>query len=81
MVFVAVGLFVLASSEGMRLYKKNQEYGKLVQELEANIRYEEDRRKELEEYREYTKTDEFAKWYAKHYFGLIRDNEIIIKGE
>lgn len=40
---------------------------------------EEARSKELDEYSEYMKTDEFAEWYAKEKLGLIHKNEIIFR--
>ena len=49
--------------------------------LEEKIAEEEARSKELDEYSEYMKTDEFAEWYAKEKLGLIHKNEIIFKGE
>ena len=49
--------------------------------LEEKIAEVEARSKELDEYSEYMKTDEFADWYAKEKLGLIHKNEIIFKGE
>lgn len=49
--------------------------------LEEKIAEEEARSKELDQYSEYIKTDEFAEWYAKEKLGLIHKNEIIFKGE
>ena len=49
--------------------------------VEEKIAEEEARSKELDEYSEYMKTDEFAEWYAKEKLGLIHKNEIIFKGE
>ncbi|MBQ8638482.1 MAG: septum formation initiator family protein [Lachnospiraceae bacterium] len=78
---VVAVLTVLAFWEGFRLQARNSEYEKTRQELELKIAEEEKRAAELEEYREYTKTTEFAEWYAKARLGLVQENEIIFKSE
>lgn len=74
-------LAVLALAQGYRLYVCNQQYADMCRELEEKIAKEEVRTQELEAYRDYVQTDEFAEWYAKEHFGLVRDNWIQLKSE
>lgn len=78
---VVAVLAVLACAEAFRLKARNDEYAKVRQELEQKIEAEKERTAELEEYREYTKTKEFAEWYAKERLGLIYEDEILFKSE
>ena len=66
---------------GNSLAEQNAQNLAQQQLLEEKIAEEEARSKELDEYSEYMKTDEFAEWYAKEKLGLIHKNEIIFKGE
>lgn len=78
---VAAVLAVMAVFSGINLraqYRKNMAE---KAELEKLIEQEEARSEALEEYSEYTKTNEFAEWYAKEKMGLIYKNEIIFRGE
>lgn len=79
--FVVAVLAILAMAKGYQLYQRNQEYVEIRRELELKISEEQARAEELEEYRDYTKTREFAEWYAKEHLGLVRENEIIFKSE
>ena len=66
---------------GNSLAEQNAQNLAQQQLLEEKIAEEKARSKELDEYSEYMKTDEFAEWYAKEKLGLIHKNEIIFKGE
>lgn len=61
------------------LFKKNQIYKQQEAELEAQIKEEKARTKEVEEYEEYVKTDEYIKDVAEDKLGLVDPNEIIFK--
>ena len=50
-----------------------------LQQLEAQIREEEERAKEVKEYEEYVKTDEYIKETAEDKLNLVDPNEIIFK--
>lgn len=78
---VVVFLSVFVISEGMRLHRKNQEYLRHSNELALMIEDEKMIAEELEIYRAYTKTREFAEWYAKEKMGLLREDEIAFKIE
>ena len=52
---------------GNSLAEQNAQNLAQQQLLEEKIAEEEARSKELDEYSEYMKTDEFAEWYAKYY--------------
>lgn len=80
--FVTVILLsVMTWIAGNSLAEQNAQNLAQQQILEEKIAEEEARSKELDEYSEYIKTDEFAEWYAKEKLGLIHKNEIIFKGE
>ena len=74
-------LQLLMLKKGNSLAEQNAQNLAQQQLLEEKIAEEEARSKELDEYSEYMKTDEFAEWYAKEKLGLIHKNEIIFKGE
>lgn len=78
---VVLVLAVCALTEGYRLYQRNQEYLAIRDELNLKIEAEEARTEELKAYQEYTQTDEFIEWYAKEKLNLVKENEIIFKGE
>ena len=74
-------LSVLALVQGFQLREKNQQYAQTCQELQQKIEAEEARAEQLKEYSEYTKTEDFVKWYAKNRLGLVEDGDIILKSE
>ena len=74
-------LSVMTWIGGNSLAEQNAQNLAQQQLLEEKIAEEKARSKELDEYSEYMKTDEFAEWYAKEKLGLIHKNEIIFKGE
>ena len=80
-VICVVFLVITASVESVRLRRMNAKYSVMEAELEEKISREQERRAELEKYRDYTETDSFAEWYAKQYLGMVRENEILIRGE
>ena len=80
-VICVVLLVVTASVEASRLHRMNEKYARIEQELEQKISREEERRAELEKLRDYTETEDYAEWYAKQYLGMVRENEILIRGE
>ena len=50
-----------------------------AQQLEAQLRDEEERTKKLEEYKVYVKTKQFAEEVAKEKLGLVNPDEILLK--
>lgn len=71
----------LISFRVMEMEKQNAQYAAQQEELQKKIDEENQRTQELNEYREYTKTKEFAEKVAKEKFGLLYDNELEFKAE
>lgn len=67
------------SVNAISLYQKNQVYKQQEAELKAQIKEEKERVREVEEYEEYVKTDEYIKDVAEEKLGLVDPNEIIFK--
>lgn len=61
------------------LWKKNEVYKQQEAELKEQIKKEKARTKEVEDYEEYVKTDEYIKDVAEDKLGLVDPNEIIFK--
>ena len=75
------GIVILAIVDGMRLHCRTLAYQAEVTMLESRIKEEEQRKKDLEEYRETIHTEDFIKNYARKYFNLLEENEIILIAE
>ena len=58
---------------------RNAQYKKQEAELEAQIKEEKKRAKEVEAYEAYVKTDDYVKEIAEEKLGLVDPNEIIFK--
>lgn len=76
---VLVFLSVVLAAGSVKLYTKNQQYKAQEEELEAQIKQEEERAEEVKEYQEYVKTDEYIKETAEDKLDLVDPNEIIFK--
>lgn len=79
---ICVGLAVLTLVFGVSsisIYSKNQDYKQQEAELEAQIKKEEERSKEIKEYQDYVKTDDYIKEVAEDKLGLVDPNEILFK--
>ncbi len=76
---IMVLLTGVLSVNAARLYQKNQLYKQQEAELRAQIEDEKARSKEVEEYEEYVKTDEYIKDVAEKKLGLVDPNEIIFQ--
>lgn len=72
-------LIVLVSVGGVSLWAKNEAYKKQQAELETQIKEEKDRTKEIEKYKEYVGTDAYVEDVAKEKFGLVYEDEIVLK--
>ena len=60
-------------------YSKNQDYKQQEAELESQIKKEEERSKEIKEYQDYVKTDDYIREVAEDKLGLVDPNEILFK--
>ena len=63
----------------MSLHAKNAEYKAQEEELEAQIKDEEQRAEEVDKFEEYVKTDDYIKETAEDKLGLVDPDEIIFK--
>lgn len=69
------------SVNAVGLYNKNKEYRRQEAELKAQIKEEKERSREVEEFEEYVKTDEYIKDVAEEKLGLVDPGEIIFKAD
>ncbi|KAA8502652.1 septum formation initiator family protein [Mediterraneibacter catenae] len=63
----------------MRLQAKNDSYKAQEEELQAQIKEEQQRSEEIDEFEEYVKTDDYIKDTAEDKLGLVDPDEIIFK--
>lgn len=63
----------------LSLHAKNNQYKEQEKELEAQIQAQKERSKEVDEFKEYVKTDDYIKETAEDKLGLVDPNEIIFK--
>ena len=77
MILVALSGVLAVSS--IRLHAKNAQYKAQEEELERQIKEEEQRAKEVEEFEQYVKTDDYIKETAEEKLGLVDPNEIVFK--
>ena len=63
----------------LRLQARNTEYKEQEEELRSQIDDEKKRAEEIEEFKEYVKTDEYVKETAEEKLDLVDPNEIIFK--
>ena len=81
-VVVLVVLLGVAMWNGKQtLVKKNNEYESQKTQLEQQIKEQQERKSELEEYEKYVQTKKFVEEMAKDKFGLLYPDEILIKPE
>lgn len=69
---------VLAASS-VKLHTKNEQYKAQEEELQEQIKEQEQRAKEVEEFKEYVTTDDYIKETAEEKLGLVDPNEIVFK--
>lgn len=74
LVFSAVIVFV-----GIDTRKKNKVYADKQQQLEEELKAENDRTNEIEEYRIYVTTDEYKKDVLRERFNYADKNEIVFR--
>lgn len=76
---VLVCMTVMLGVGSMRLQAKNAQYKAQEAELQEQIREQEDRAKEIDEFEEYVKTDDYIKEMAEDRLNLVDPNEIVFK--
>ncbi len=74
---VAIAFFLRFRSKEIKSgNNKDREY---IEQLKQEIKEEEDRKEELEQYSKYIKTKQFVELMARNKLGLVYPNEIILK--
>ncbi|RDU24489.1 septum formation initiator family protein [Anaerosacchariphilus polymeriproducens] len=79
-VVVLLLLFVI-TVKSIKLHQQNKDYSAKEEYLLAKIDEESDRKKDLKEQEEYSKTKKYIEDIAKSKLGLVYENEIIFKSE
>ena len=79
MSMILVLLVGVLAVNAVSLRSRNAQYKKQEAELEAQIKEEKKRAKEVEAYEAYVKTDDYVKEIAEEKLGLVDPNEIIFK--
>ena len=65
--------------KGIDLKEKDRSYSIREENLEAQVAKEEERAKQLEEYRVYVQTKQYIEEIAKQKLGLVKPDEILLK--
>lgn len=74
---VAIAFFLRFRSKEIKSgNNRDREY---IEQLKQEIKEEEDRKEELEQYSKYIKTKQFVELMARNKLGLVYPNEIILK--
>ncbi len=76
---VVLSLAVAVHIKGIDLAEKDKNYSIREENLEAQVKEEEDRAKQLEEYRVYVQTKQYIEKVAKEKLGLVNKDEILLK--
>ena len=69
----------LLAAQLVMLYNKSEEYALREASLTEQLQEQKDRQKELSDYEQYTKTEEYTRNMAKSKLGLVSPNEIIFR--
>ena len=78
---VVVCLAIVISTKGQGLAQSDRGYQMEEEQLQAQLEEEKERAEELEEYRIYVKTKQYAEEVAKEKLGLVNPDEILLKPE
>lgn len=76
---IAIMFLVIMSVQIVKLYQKEREYTAREKALTESLEDETERQNQLDNYEEYTKSQEYIEDQAKSKLGLTHDNEIIFK--
>lgn len=77
--FVVFSLAVIVTIKGVTLKEKKLDYQIHLENLQAKLDKEQQRSKELEEYRVYVQTKQYIEEVAKQKLGLVKPDEILLK--
>ena len=76
---VVISLAVAVNAKGASLRQTELDYQQKEEELTRKVQDEENRTKELEEYKVYVQTKQYAEEVAKEKLGLVNPDEILLK--
>ena len=76
---VVLMMLVVVSIKSIELKQKQAEYLAKQEQLQAEIDAENERTKEIEEFKKYTQTKAYVEEVAKEKLGLVYEGEIIFK--
>ena len=79
--FVVGLLFIGMMSKGMEPQKELDGYQQKLEQLDEQLEEESQRTQEIDDLKDYMKTDEYAEEVAREKLGLVKGNEIIFKTE
>ena len=74
-----ISLAVAVNAKGASLRQTELDYQQKEEELTRKVQDEENRTKELEEYKVYVQTKQYAEEVAKEKLGLVNPDEILLK--
>ena len=80
MILITVVVMVMTIIVGYSVHKLNielKEKQERVDALNQDIAYQEKRKEEIEEYKEYTETDQFIEDTAREKLGLVYEDEVV----
>ena len=76
---ICISLIAIMFLVIVKLYQKEQEYTAREKALTESLEDETERQNQLDNYEEYTKSQEYIEDQAKSKLGLTHENEIIFK--
>lgn len=81
-IYTVLGMLAaVLAVNSVNLYARNQVYKQQEAELKAQIEEQNLRSEQVEEYKEYIKTDDYIKDVAEEKLGLVDPNEILFRPE
>ena len=79
--FVVSVLFIGMMVQGMKLQEQLDGYNTRLEKLDEQLEEERQRTQEIDDLKDYMKTDEYAEQVAREKLALVKGNEIIFKTE
>ncbi len=78
---VVVIMMVAVAGSSLGLYRKLRENKARKVQLQEEILKEQERAEQIEEYRHFTRTNEFIEQIARDKLGLVKEGEVIFREE
>ena len=77
--FVVGILFIAMMAKSLTLEEQLSEYQAQMKDLNTKMEEEQERTSEIEDIKDYMKTDEYAEEVARDKLGLVKKNELVFK--